>query len=401
MQPSPNQNRRSEPERLDIYGGKERIAAIFNWFLYLVLALLLAGVFILLSNKNIWEAIVTCATSIAVLLAIFLVHRKKAEVAATFLALVLIVLVTLLATHGQGIHNITILTLPAILIVASLVTRKRIMALLTLACLASAAWLVFGDVYGLYSPHVVAHSVPGDFFSASLMLITTAVMVRLITESLYRSNLQLQQELRERKLAEQALALSEKKFYEAFHASPVMMTIEGADHTFVDVNQAFLDGIGCGRDEVLGRSASDLQIWASGEDVERVRNIGTENNGVKNLEMRFRRRSGEMGVVIISSDRFEVDGAPFELTSGLDITERRRMEDSLFEEKELAEVTLHSIGDAVITTNIQAQVEFLNPVAEALTGGRWRMRQAEIWSRFSTSSTRTADSLWSTQSRVV
>ena len=57
------------------------------------------------------------------------------------------------------------------------------------------------------------------------------------------------------------------------------------------------------------------------------------------------------------------------------ITERKRFEKALFEEKELAQVTLQSIGDAVITTNAQGQVRSLNPVAEHLTG--WTTGEAE------------------------
>ncbi|HRD66577.1 MAG TPA: EAL domain-containing protein [Candidatus Competibacter sp.] len=53
---------------------------------------------------------------------------------------------------------------------------------------------------------------------------------------------------------------------------------------------------------------------------------------------------------------------------GVDITERKRAEAALFEEKERAQVTLHSIGDAVITTDRHGIVEYLNPVAETLTG---------------------------------
>ncbi len=45
-----------------------------------------------------------------------------------------------------------------------------------------------------------------------------------------------------------------------------------------------------------------------------------------------------------------------------------RTTNALFHQKELAEVTLHSIGDAVITTDNSANVEYLNPVAEELTG---------------------------------
>jgi diguanylate cyclase (GGDEF)-like protein/PAS domain S-box-containing protein len=49
----------------------------------------------------------------------------------------------------------------------------------------------------------------------------------------------------------------------------------------------------------------------------------------------------------------------------------------LFEQKERAQVTLHSIGDAVITTDACATVDYLNPMAEALTG--WTT--AEVWGR--------------------
>jgi diguanylate cyclase (GGDEF)-like protein/PAS domain S-box-containing protein len=46
----------------------------------------------------------------------------------------------------------------------------------------------------------------------------------------------------------------------------------------------------------------------------------------------------------------------------------RKSEADLFHEKERAVVTLHSIGDAVITTDTQGRIEYLNPVAERMTG---------------------------------
>lgn len=60
-----------------------------------------------------------------------------------------------------------------------------------------------------------------------------------------------------------------------------------------------------------------------------------------------------------------------------------RTEVDLQREKRLAEITLHSIGDAVITTDIEGQVDYLNPVAESITG--WPLAKAkglplaEVW----------------------
>ncbi|MBZ0091548.1 MAG: EAL domain-containing protein [Sulfuricellaceae bacterium] len=57
-----------------------------------------------------------------------------------------------------------------------------------------------------------------------------------------------------------------------------------------------------------------------------------------------------------------------------DISERKRAEELLFREKELAQVTLQSIGDAVITTDARGCVTYLNPIAESLTA--WRSEEA-------------------------
>ena len=58
-----------------------------------------------------------------------------------------------------------------------------------------------------------------------------------------------------------------------------------------------------------------------------------------------------------------------------DVNEKKLADAQLFAEKERAIVTLASIGDAVITTDSSGKVEFLNPIAEALTG--WQNADAE------------------------
>jgi diguanylate cyclase (GGDEF)-like protein/PAS domain S-box-containing protein len=52
--------------------------------------------------------------------------------------------------------------------------------------------------------------------------------------------------------------------------------------------------------------------------------------------------------------------------------ERKIMEDALFVEKERAQVTLNSIGDAVACTDVAGNLTFLNLIAEKLTGWSWQ-----------------------------
>ena len=91
---------------------------------------------------------------------------------------------------------------------------------------------------------------------------------------------------------------------------------------------------------------------------------------VRDAECQLRRRDGTQIVVLINArvirgDQSQITGYEGTIT---DITVRKRAELQLYEEKEKAQVTLQSIGDAVITTDADGRVEYLNPVAEELTG---------------------------------
>ncbi|MBV8635361.1 MAG: diguanylate cyclase, partial [Burkholderiaceae bacterium] len=70
------------------------------------------------------------------------------------------------------------------------------------------------------------------------------------------------------------------------------------------------------------------------------------------------------------------DGWAVRLAGSLtDITERKRGAELLHAEKERAQVTLESIGDAVITADMAGHIEYMNPAAVAITG--WRIEEAK------------------------
>jgi len=196
-----------------IYGDQKNIKRIFIAFNIVILCSLFAGIVILLTNQNNLQALFLAITLPLVLLVFPLITRKRFEVAATFLAVVLLLTLTIIATTGLGIHHLTIFGFPAILIVASLVIRKRTLIFLTIFAIACAAWLVFGEIGGLFTPLPLEHSVPGDFFSVATILIATAFMARFLTEALFKASEDVQKELCERKRAEERLA------YDALHDS--------------------------------------------------------------------------------------------------------------------------------------------------------------------------------------
>ena len=150
-----------------------------------------------------------------------------------------------------GIHHISNLAFPAILIIASLVTRKRTLLFLTLYTIGCLAWLVFGELTGTYTPTGFVKSIPGDFFSATLAILVTAFMARLLTESLFQGNLQLQKELRERKLAEE-------KYRNIFENAIIGIFQSTPEGRMINVNPAMARMYGYSSPEEMMNSVTDI-----------------------------------------------------------------------------------------------------------------------------------------------
>ena len=99
-------------------------------------------------------------------------------------------------------------------------------------------------------------------------------------------------------------------------------------------------------------------------EIEKLINYQTINNEdiVQNLESKLNKN---IIIIIITGVTL------FILAIGIAILDTRRIvktEKQLFIEKELAQVTLHSIGDGVITVDKNYIIQTINPVAETLTG---------------------------------
>jgi PAS domain S-box-containing protein len=138
-------------------------------------------------------------------------------------------------------------------------------------------------------------------------------------------------DITERKLAEEALRQSEEKFSKAFHLNPDAITITRfVDGIIVSANEGVQEILGFAEDELIGKSALEINIWDNPEDRNRwIEKLKAEGK-VANFEARFRTKDGGIRYGLISASIVEFNRAPHILTVARDITERVQAE----EEKE-------------------------------------------------------------------
>jgi diguanylate cyclase (GGDEF)-like protein/PAS domain S-box-containing protein len=216
-----------------------------------------------------------------------------------------------------------------------------------------------------------------DILHASVQEQTSELQKAIASLSL--TNSRLEQEIVTRKQAEVRLQLLESAVVNANDAIVIMDAgySDISDPTIIYVNEAFTQMTGYRPAEIIGQTPSCLRGPDSdGAQVAKIRRAFSRREPLR-LELINYRKDG-------STYWVELNSVPVADESGnlthwvsvqRDISDRKRMEQAFFKEKELAQVTLQSIGDAVIATDSHGYISTLNPVAEKLTG--WSTSEAK------------------------
>ena len=179
-----------------------------------------------------------------------------------------------------------------------------------------------------------------------------------------------------RQLDEDKLRSSESRYRGLFENVIDGVYISSRDGEIITVNPALVEMLGYESVEDLKRAGRTTLLYVNPIDRERVFARLEAEGVVKNFEYRLRRKDGTEIVVLENSRAiFDEEGVIVAHEGTItDITDRKIAETRVFEEKERAQITLQSIGDGVITTDADGLVDYLNPVAQGLTG--WERRSA-------------------------
>src|SRR5262249_40658880 len=185
-------------------------------------------------------------------------------------------------------------------------------------CVTLAAWVgVAGERARLFGAgFAIAFIVSTTVFIFSVLSLAAARATR-------RSDLS-------RERMEREVFSAQERFFKAFTASanPASITTV-ATGEYIDVNESFLQATGFSRDEVIGRTSSELGIWIEpGQRADIVQAL-TAGQPIRNLEHRYKNKTGEERVWLLCADLIDIEGQTCIIGTRTDITDRKRIEEAL------------------------------------------------------------------------
>jgi len=151
-----------------------------------------------------------------------------------------------------------------------------------------------------------------------------------LIDEINEMRLELQIEINRRQQAEAALLQSEEKFSKAFLFGPDVFTISNLNKgCYVNVNDAYLKATGYTQEEVIGHSSGSLGIWTISEEKDHIITQLKEHGSIRNMEIKFRMKSGEVITTLLSATIINIGGEQHLICMTKNINDYKRMEDAL------------------------------------------------------------------------
>jgi PAS domain S-box-containing protein len=168
------------------------------------------------------------------------------------------------------------------------------------------------------------------------------------------------------KQAEEALRESEQKYHYLFNNSLVGFGISDIEGNILHVNNALCNITGYSLDEIFDEKVHSF--YARSEDRQILLKELEQNGHTENLELKFRRKSGDIFWVLLSSKKITYEGKEAILTSFIDIDERKKAEIALNETRHFTDNLIQTSNALIIGLDINGKINLFNEAAEKITG---------------------------------
>lgn len=173
----------------------------------------------------------------------------------------------------------------------------------------------------------------------------------------------------ERKKVFEDLRKSEEKFSRAFRESPLAVTLTSAtDYRYIDVNETFERLTGWSREEAVGRTTSELNLWVDATEQQEFEKQIATSGVVRNAEIKIRRRDGEIRNILKSSALIEIGANPCLVFVITDITDLRKAEEARRASEDRFRQFFASLPACCYMTSPLGRVVDANPAACSALG---------------------------------
>ncbi|WP_236896081.1 ATP-binding protein [Clostridium beijerinckii] len=136
--------------------------------------------------------------------------------------------------------------------------------------------------------------------------------------------------IQQRNEAINELKSSEEKFNKAFnYSADVIAIVRLSDKLYIEINQAFLRAFGYEREEIIGHYSDEFNLWENEEHRLKVIQILDSGGMLRNEEITWNTKYGEVRVGLFSTEIIEIDCIECIIFVWNDITERKKISEEL------------------------------------------------------------------------
>jgi len=188
-------------------------------------------------------------------------------------------------------------------------------------------------------------------------------------------NIKLQEQMREREQAEERSRNSEQRMSAIFDSMQDTIYQTDISGCVLWTTPSISLLLGYDASEVVDKNIKNFYVCDSDHD-ELKHSLDVNYGRLQHFETRLRHSNGsEICISENSHYKYDARGEVIGIEGTIrDITALKQAKEALHQEKERAQVTLGSIGDGVITTDLNGDIEYMNSVAEQSTG--WKLEDA-------------------------
>jgi PAS domain S-box-containing protein len=171
------------------------------------------------------------------------------------------------------------------------------------------------------------------------------------------------------KMTEIGLRASEEKFRTAFHTSPDSINLNRvSDGMYIEINQGFTNLTGYTREDAIGKTSIEINIWENPEDRERLVKGLMETGVVKNLTARFIRKNKEIGMGLMSARILNINNEKIILSITRDITRLEKSKEDLQQSRDQLRLIADNMVDVISQTDANGNLIYASPSLERVFG---------------------------------